>query len=104
MGGAIGVFLISAAAGYWVLARSSSEQGWVKTLGRVMGIGIIFISLLSIPAALRQVRAPANTFGRPGAFPTPGTQFHRPSATPPEFSGGVSSKPAAEKETSAQTQ
>ncbi len=103
MGGAIGIFLISAAAGYWVLARSSSEQGWIKTLGRVMGMVIILISFLSIPPVLRQTRVPANPFARPGAFPAPGVQFRRPSATP-EFSGGLSSKPAAEKETPAPTQ
>ncbi len=103
MGGAIGIFLISAAAGYWVLARSSGEQGWVRTLGRFLGIMIILISFLSIPAVLRQTRPPASPFGRPGAFPSPGAQFRRPSA-PPEFPSGLPSKPAVEKETPAQGQ
>ena len=83
MGPGIGVFLISAAAGYWVLARSSAEQGWVKTLGRVMGVLIIFVSLLSIPAAYRQARTQQQfSFARPGTFSAPTGQFRRPTAAP----------------------
>ena len=82
MGAGIGIFLISAAAGYWVLARSSAEQGWVKTLGRLMGILIITVSFLSIPSAFRQARTPPAPFGRPGTFSAPTGQFRRPAAAP----------------------
>ena len=100
MGAGIGIFLISAAAGYWVLAKSSGEQGWVKTLGRLMGILIIAVSLLSIPSAFRQARTPPAPFGRPGTFSVPSGQIRRP-MTPPEFPSEPS-KPAAEKGSSAQ--
>ena len=85
MGAGISLFLISAAAGYWVLARSSGENGWVKTLGRFTGILIILISFLSIPASVRQMQNSRAAFARPGAFPLPSAPYRRPAA--PELPG-----------------
>lgn len=37
--------LISAAAGYWVLAQSEKEKSKVKKLGQLLGVVIIVVSL-----------------------------------------------------------
>ncbi len=42
----VGLLMISAAAGYWVLTLSVKEKGRVKTLGNVLGFLIIAISVL----------------------------------------------------------
>ena len=45
MGHGISGLLISAAAGYWVLAQSSGQKGRVKTLGQWLGLLIIVVGI-----------------------------------------------------------
>ncbi len=42
----IGILMISAAAGYWVLTLAAKEKGRVKMLGKVLGLVIILVSVL----------------------------------------------------------
>ena len=45
MGQGIGVTLITAAVGYWVLVTSEKEKGQVKKTGQILALIIILISL-----------------------------------------------------------
>ena len=45
IGHGISGLLISAAAGYWVLAQSSGQKGRIKTLGQWLGLLIIVASV-----------------------------------------------------------
>ena len=48
MGPGLGWLLLTAAAGYWVLERSSERKGEVKRVGRLLGGTIIVLSLAGI--------------------------------------------------------
>ena len=41
----LGLFMISAAAGYWVLVQASGQRNQMKKLGQYLGLIIIAISL-----------------------------------------------------------
>lgn len=43
----VGIFLLTAVAGYWVLERSSSHKGQLKSVGQILGWVVILGSLLS---------------------------------------------------------
>lgn len=45
MGHGVGTFLISAAAGYWVLTLAGTQKNRVRKLGEVLGLLIIIVSL-----------------------------------------------------------
>ena len=42
------LLLLSAAAGYWVLERASTQKKDLKTIGQIVGTLIIVISLLGV--------------------------------------------------------
>ncbi|MBI3318021.1 MAG: hypothetical protein HYZ90_02590 [Candidatus Omnitrophica bacterium] len=44
--------LISAAAGYWVLAQSSAQRDRVKKLGQWLGLAIIVVSVVGTACKL----------------------------------------------------
>ena len=44
--------LISAAAGYWVLAQSGGQKGRVKQLGQFLGLLIIVVSVVGASCKL----------------------------------------------------
>lgn len=45
-GHGVAVLLVSAAAGYWVLAQSGGQKGGVRKLGQYLGVAIILISVV----------------------------------------------------------
>lgn len=48
----MGVMLLAAVAGYWVLERASTHKGNLKRVGQVLGIAIILLGLLGYACAL----------------------------------------------------
>ena len=44
----IGVFLVGAVGGYWVLERAETHKGGLRKIGRVLGGLIIVISFLGL--------------------------------------------------------
>ena len=44
--GMVAPLLVSAAAGYWVLAQSEHQKGGVRKLGQYLGVAIILVSVL----------------------------------------------------------
>ena len=44
----IGLLLLSAVAGYWVLERASSQKGELKRVGRFLGGLVIAVSLIGV--------------------------------------------------------
>jgi hypothetical protein len=82
--GAIAIFMISAAAGYLVLARATDKSGWVKGLGMVLGLAIIGTSLAAaviVPFQMQKAARPAQSLGM--------GQFRPPSFSPPPMPEGM---------------
>ncbi|MBI3291712.1 MAG: hypothetical protein HYZ73_02725 [Elusimicrobia bacterium] len=52
MSGGIGVLLISAAVGYWVLIHAAKEKARLKSLGQLLGLVIIAVSLVMAASKL----------------------------------------------------
>ena len=48
MHGGIAELLLAAVGGYWVLERASGQKGNLRKLGRLLGMGIIVLSFLSL--------------------------------------------------------
>ena len=48
----MGVMLLAAVAGYWVLERASTHKGNLQRIGQVLGIAIIVLGLLGYACAL----------------------------------------------------
>ena len=48
----IGLLLLSAVAGYWVLERASSHKGELQRVGRLLGTIVIVMSLIGIGCAV----------------------------------------------------
>ena len=48
----VGVLLLSAVAGYWVLERSASHKGELQRVGKLLGSIVIAISLIGIGCAV----------------------------------------------------
>ena len=48
----VGVLLLSAVAGYWVLERASSHKGELQRVGRLLGTIVIVMSLIGIGYAI----------------------------------------------------
>ena len=46
MGHGVAVLLVSAAAGYWVLAQSEHQKAGVRKLGQYLGLAIIVVSIV----------------------------------------------------------
>ena len=44
----VGVLLLSAVAGYWVLERADTHKGELKTIGQVLGAIIVVVSLVGM--------------------------------------------------------
>ena len=44
----VGVLLLTAVAGYWVLERAASHKGNLKNVGQLLGAAIIIISLVGV--------------------------------------------------------
>ncbi len=48
MAGGIGVLLLAAVGGYWVLDRASTKKGQLQQVGQIVGSVILIISLLGV--------------------------------------------------------
>lgn len=46
--GSVGLLLLSAAAGYWVLERAQAQKKDLKHAGRVIGWAIIIVSFIGV--------------------------------------------------------
>ena len=44
----VGLLLLAAVAGYWVLERASSQKGKLKRIGRLLGGIVIVVSLIGV--------------------------------------------------------
>lgn len=44
----VGVLLLAAIGGYWVLERASSHKGNLKRIGQLVGVAVIVISFVGI--------------------------------------------------------
>ncbi|MCM8812265.1 MAG: hypothetical protein NC910_04375 [Candidatus Omnitrophica bacterium] len=53
---AIAILLISASAGYLVLAKAVEKSGWIKWLGLVLGLAAIVLSVVGIAAIPSQMK------------------------------------------------
>lgn len=74
----MGVLLLSAVAGYWVLERASMHKGNLKRIGLVLGTAIIVLGLLGYACLL-------GCPGKGGMMKGGMCPFTRPwSATPPQ--------------------
>lgn len=45
MGHSVGILLVAAAAGYWVLTLANKEKGRIKNFGQLLGLLIIVVSV-----------------------------------------------------------
>ena len=64
----IGVLLLAAIGGYWVLERAASHKGNLKRVGQLLGTAIIVISLLGVACkAWCALKCPTGSMGK-GAF------------------------------------
>ena len=48
MGHGVGILLLTAVAGYWVLERAETHKGDLRRVGKVLGALIIAVSLIGI--------------------------------------------------------
>lgn len=46
MGSGVGLLLLTAVAGYWVLERASKHKGQLKRIGQIVGLFVIIVSIL----------------------------------------------------------
>jgi len=44
----VGVLLLAAVGGYWVLERAATHKGNLKRIGQLLGVAIIIVSLLGV--------------------------------------------------------
>ena len=75
----VSLLLISAAAGYWVLAQSEKEKGRVKKMGQLLGLAIIAVRVAGTVCKIYYL----STSGK-GAFcpPSPLCPFTGKSSAP----------------------
>jgi hypothetical protein len=79
----IAMFLLTAAAGYWVLERAEShKEGMVRRLGRVLGIIIIVLSFIGIGTSGKLGKRHYRMMKGGGMYQSQPMYGHRP--PPPE--------------------
>ncbi len=67
MGHGIGILLLSAIGGYWVLERADRHKGGLRKTGQVLGAVIIAVSLLGVACKVMSASC-----GVKGLYPTSG--------------------------------
>ena len=81
MYGGVGLLLIAAVGGYWVLERSVSHRGRLRQIGQLVGGLIIIVSLVGVGCRvwyLTKGYAGHHGFGKMGK----GWYHHAPSSAP----------------------
>ncbi len=70
----LGVLLLSAVAGYWVLERAATHKGYLKRIGQLVGGIIILFSLIGIACLAGCPIGTAGFMGKGRFCPLPSNQ------------------------------
>ena len=82
--GGVGLLLVTAATGYWVLERADTHRGSLKKVGRFVGSVIIIVSLLGVACRVWAITTGQSTYHKKMGY-------HSRSATPWQAPASTSS-------------
>ena len=66
----VGVLLLTAIGGYWVLERASGHKGNLKRIGQLVGVAVIIISFIGVACRVWcAATCPSGMMGKGGWCP-----------------------------------
>jgi len=68
----LGILMLAAVGGYWVLERSVGQRGQIKQVGQVLGIIIIALSLAGMACGVWCAATGKAGYGKGGMCPLTG--------------------------------